>query len=135
MRRLCLAAALVAATVTLTAASPRGAGAQDRAVRFEIAQAGDSTFNFPVATHGWVREGLRGIAVDPKRRDVLVARFLVTAVRDGVATAFITGQTAAVTTDHVVILDEPRRPLFARGIFWGGVALGALVGLIAGSAL
>lgn len=131
MRLLLVLAALAGALL----AAPSELSAQARGVRFEITQAGDSTFTFAVAENGWVRPGLRGIAVDPRRRDVLIARFRVLRVRGGSATALITGQTGAVTPEYVAIVDEPQKPFLARGSFWGGVVLGALLGVVAGSAL
>ena len=66
-------AILFAATTTLAAP----AGAQESAVRFEISTVADSTFEFPAGRYAWVAPGIRGIAVDPRRRDALVARFQV----------------------------------------------------------
>ena len=113
----------------------RPLAAQESAVRFEIAEAGDSTFTFQVGRHPWVRRGQHGIAVDPRRRDVLVARFRVLDVRGGVATALITGQTTNVTSDLVALLDEPRKHWFQQGAFWTGALLGALAGAAVGLAL
>jgi hypothetical protein len=113
----------------------RPVAAQESAVRFEIAEAGDSTFTFQVGRHPWVRRGLHGIAVDPRRRDVLVARFRVLDVRAGIATALITGQTTNVTSDLVALLDEPRKHWFQQGAFWAGAVLGAIAGAAAGLAL
>ncbi|HVE77990.1 MAG TPA: hypothetical protein VNA89_03960 [Gemmatimonadaceae bacterium] len=134
MRALAFAMALTAALAAAVLGMPSAADAQERAARFEVTRTGDSTFAFPVVSRAWVRPGLRGIVVDPRRRDVLVARFSVIDVDGGTATALITGQTSALTTDHVVILEEPRRPAYTRGLFWGGVAVGMLIGLLAGGA-
>lgn len=122
-------ALLLAAMPTLSAP----AGAQESAVRFEISTVADSTFEFPAGRYAWVAPGIRGIAVDPRRRDALVARFRVMKVADGVATALITGETTHVTTLHVALLEEPRPRFYKRSLFWGGAALGALLGFVAGA--
>jgi hypothetical protein len=108
--------------------------AQFRGVRFEITQVFDTTFRFPRGTAGWVKEGLTGIAVDPRRRDVLVARFRVVAVDSGLVTALVTGQTTRVATEHVVVLREPSRPWWRGLTFWGGTALGVALGFLLGRA-
>lgn len=110
------------------------AQAQSRAVRFEITAIGDSTIVFRTGIAKWVRPGQLGVAVDPRRRDELVARFRVEAVREGSATAVITGQTTALTQDHVVVLDEPRRSAYASPAFWIGILVGGALGFIGGMA-
>jgi hypothetical protein len=123
-------AALIAILLSLSAL-PRGAGAQESAYRFGITSAGDSTFTFPVERHPWVQKGLKGIAVDPFRRDALVARFRVIQVAGGRATALITGQTTHITSDHVALLDRPRTPWYRQRTFWIGAVVGAVVGVVA----
>jgi uncharacterized membrane protein YoaK (UPF0700 family) len=76
-----------------------------------------------------VRAGAAGTAIDPRRRDELVARFRVLGVREGSATALVTGQTTAITTDHVATMEEPRRPWYRHRTFWSGLILGAALGL------
>ena len=105
---------------------------QQSAVRFEIAQAGDSTFSFAVGRNDWIARGRRGIAVDPRRRDALVARFVVVGVDSGRATALVTGQTTRVTTDHVALLIRPPVRWFRQEHFWAGAVTGALAGLLIG---
>lgn len=110
------------------------ARAQLKGVRFEIAAVGDTTLSFRSGTERWIRGGLRGIAVDPRKRDVLVARLRVLRVdRAGTVTALVTGQTTAVTTDHVVLLQELHPAWYRRRTFWMGMALGAALGTVAGS--
>jgi hypothetical protein len=111
----------------------RPAQAQFRGVRFEITQVGDTTFGFNRGDATWVKEGTTGIAVDPRRRDVLVARFRVIAVDTGFVTALITGQTTRVATEHVVVLSEPPRPWYKVATFWGGTVVGLVLGVLAGS--
>jgi len=101
--------------------------------RFEIIDAGDSTFKFIVAGTPWVRGGDVGVAVDPRRRDALVARFVVQTRVADTATALITGQTARVTATHVALLDVPRRRPLTQRAFWWGVFTGGVLG--AGTAL
>ena len=132
----CLGRRLRAAALCLMVcmAVPGVAAAQFRGIRFEITQVGDTTFRFPRGFATWVKEGVTGIAVDPRRRDVLVARFRVIAVDSGLATALITGQTTRVATEHVVVLREPPRPWWRGLTFWGGTALGAALGFLLGRA-
>lgn len=108
--------------------------AQFRGVRFEITQVGDTTFRFPRGNAGWVKVGATGIAVDPRRRDALVARFRVTRLDSGLVTAVITGQTTRVATEHIAVLAEPPKPWWKGITFWAGTVFGVVVGaLIAGS--
>lgn len=119
--------ALAAALVVL----PSAVHAQDSAVRMEIKTVGDSTFTFNASQVAWVARGQSGIVVDPKRRDVLVARFKVLSVEDGTGNALILGQTQRVSTDHMALLSEPHAPWYTRKTFWSGL----LVGLAGGFAL
>ena len=128
--RLLLALALAAGFT-----APRAARAQDNAVRFEIRTVGDSTFTFAAPQAPWVARGLKGIAVDPRRRDGLVARFVVLGVDGGVANALILGQSQKVTTDHVVLLRPPQMHWYASKRFWAGALGGAVIGFAAGKAL
>ncbi|MBL8959182.1 MAG: hypothetical protein JNJ98_04955 [Gemmatimonadetes bacterium] len=124
--RILVGAALVAA--------PFVANAQRPATRFEITAVTDSTLSFRTASAGWIKTGRAGIAVDPRRRDQLVARFEVVAVADGIATALITGQTTDVSIDHVATVVEPETPWYRRKSFWVGLLLGGALGGAAGSA-
>ena len=99
-------------------AAPRAVMAQDSAVRFEIRSVGDSTFTFAASQAPWVAKGQKGIAVDPRRRDGLVARFVVLGVDGGTANALILGQSQKVTTDHVVLLRPPQSHWYASKRFW-----------------
>ena len=114
-----------------------GAGkaeAQRRGVRFEITQAGDTTFRFPRGTAGWVHAGNIGIAVDPRRRDILVASFRVIRVDSGLVTALVTGQSTRVVTEHIAVMTEPQKPWYKTLTFWGGAVIGVVFGaLISGS--
>ena len=124
-----------AAGFMLLASAPRAVRAQvlERTVRLSILEVGDSTFSFDAGNLRWVKPGERGMAVDPKRRDALVARFFVLQVDAGKATALITGETTRLTPEHVVVLEVPIRPWYRSTLFWSGAVLGALGGLIAGS--
>ncbi|MCC6319390.1 MAG: hypothetical protein IT361_17090 [Gemmatimonadaceae bacterium] len=126
LRAACLASALVAtAPACLTSAA---LGAQQRIVRFEITSVSDTSLTFRTGSETWVKRDLTGSAVDPRRRDQLVARFRVVVVADGRATALVTGQTTAVSTDHVAILEAPRRPWYRATPFWAGLLLGGAIG-------
>ncbi len=117
---------------TFLAAAP-AVRAQESATRFEITSVGDSTFVVRLGEHSWVREGLRGIVVDPRRRDVLIARFRVSGASNGEAVAFITGQTTLVETEHVALLTRPKTPWYRQRTFWAGLLLGGALGGVAGS--
>ena len=73
------------------------------------------------------------IAVDPRRRDNLVARFRVARIDSGLVTAVITGMTTRVATEHVAVLTEPPKPWYKGITFWAGTVFGIVIGaLIAG---
>lgn len=115
----------------LLLAGPDEVAAQLRGVRFEIASVGDTTVIFRRGDEQWVRTASLAIAVDPRRRDALVARLRVLAVeRGGLVTALVTGQTTVLTMDHVVVMDEPRRPWWRTRSFWGGLLAGAAAGAV-----
>jgi len=124
------AAVVLAVIAALVLATP--VRAQTRAVRFLITTIGDSTIEFRTGAHKWIRPGQLGVAVDPRRRDELIARFRVEAVREGSVTAVITGQTTAVSPEHVAVLDEPRRNAFRSPAFWIGLVVGGALGFIGG---
>jgi hypothetical protein len=101
--------------------------------RFEIVAVRDTTFDFAVGSQRWLRPGVTGIAVDPKRRDGLVAGYRVLAVRGGVVTAVITGQTTRLTPDHMALAVRPAVPLVKQRAFWLGAFAGGLLGGLAAS--
>src|SRR5687768_17751025 len=105
-----LAGVLLAAVL----AAPNDAVAQETSARFEIASAGDSTFTLVVGRHPWVRPGLYGIVVDPRQRDILIARFQIIAADSANAMGLVTGMTTRVTTEHVALLDQPPPPEIGR---------------------
>jgi hypothetical protein len=132
--RYMLAVAVAAASV---GATPNDAPAQETSARFEIASAGDSTFTLVVGRHPWVRPGLYGIVVDPRQRDVLIARFQVIAADSANAMGLVTGMTARVTTEHVALLDRPPpppAPWHKRRSFWLGIVVGVATGFAIGVA-
>jgi len=114
--------------VALTVSVARPADAQLRVARFQVTAVGDTTLDFSAREATWVRRGRQGTAVDPRKRDELVARFTVLYVRNGVATALVTGQTTAVSIEHVALIPEPNRRWFKQRAFWTGVFLGAAIG-------
>jgi hypothetical protein len=117
--------------VILAAFSASGLGAQQGAYRFGISSAGDSTFTFSTARNEWVKEGMRGIAVDPARHDALIARFVVTCVARDSAVALVTGQTTRMTTDFVALIERPEKSWYLRPAFWFGGVIGAIIGVVA----
>jgi hypothetical protein len=118
------------AIVVTCFAVPREVEAQQRPpARFFINAVGDTTFRFSVPSDPWVKPGAEGLAIDPARRDSLVARFRVARVEWGEAVAVITGQTTAITTEHVALLRMPEAPWYRRTSFWLGVIAGAGAGV------
>jgi hypothetical protein len=118
------------------AAAPDEGLAQGESARFEIASAADSTFTLVIGRHPWVRPGLYGIVVDPRQRDILVARFQIIAADSANAMGLVTGVTTRVTTEHVALLDKPPPPVppwHKRRSFWLGVLFGAAAGFGIGS--
>jgi hypothetical protein len=113
----------------LAFADPTEIPAQQRPpARFFISTVGDTTFTFSVPSDPWVKEGVEGLALDPARRDSLVARFRVTKVEWGEAVAVITGQTTAVARGHVAVLRMPEPRWYRRTSFWVGLVAGAGLG-------
>jgi hypothetical protein len=119
-------ASVIALAVQL--ALPAAVHAQYRGVRFVITSVGDSTLVFAAGNETWIKSGSAGIAVDPKRRDTLVARIRVMTVAAGEATALVVGQTTNVRTDHVVILEQPKRSWVREPTFWWGLVAGSALG-------
>ena len=122
------------AAVAFIALAALPASAQNEA-RFRVTSVGDSTLNFPVGSNRWVAQGRKGIIVDPRRDDVLIARIAILSVNRGTATALITGQTTPVQTSHVAVLERPVTRFYSRGDFWLGILVGAVAGFVGGSAL
>ncbi len=112
---------------------PAETAAQASATRFEIVNVADSTVSFATARERWVKRGHQGIAVDPTRRDALVARLVVLEVAGGQATALVTGQTARLNGEHVVLLQRPATPFYRQRTFWMGAVLGAALGAVVAS--
>jgi hypothetical protein len=110
---------------------PRPAAAPLPPDRFDIVEVGDTTFRFLVGHRTWLRPGATGIAVDPRRRDGLVARYRILSVNDGRVTALITGQTTRVTPDHMALAVRPASPLIKQRTFWAGAFSGGLLAAIA----
>jgi hypothetical protein len=113
------------------AGAPAVLGAQETSARFEIASAGDSTFTLVIGRHPWVRPGLYGIVVDPRQRDILIARFQIIAADSANAMGLVTGMTTRVTTEHVALIDPPpppELPWHRRRSFWIGVIVGVAAG-------
>jgi hypothetical protein len=126
-----IAITLTLSIVLLAAPGTRALRAQQGAYRFNIANAGDSTFSFPLSRNDWVKKGMHGITVDPARDDALIARFVVTRVTRDSAVALVTGQTTRMTTDFVALRERPVKPWYLRPTFWLGGVLGAIIGVVA----
>jgi len=106
---------------------------QPPAARFQVAGVGDSTFTFLLGKMNWVREGQRGLAVDPRRNDGLVARFRVLRVTGGEATALVTGKTMELSREHVALIEPRLEPWYRQRFFWIGLLVGSSVGAFAAS--
>ena len=119
--------------VAVFAFAPAEIRAQETAVRFPVVDVGDTTFTFRIGAQQWVRPGLRGIVVDPRQRDVLIARFRVSSLNGEIARAVITGQATSVNTSHTVLLDVPRQPWYKQKSFWLGSVVGAVAGFLLGN--
>ena len=103
-----------------------------RVHRFFVDSVMDSLFVFRVGPDArWLEPGQGGIAVDPRRRDALVARFRIVRVDRARVTALVTGQTTLLTRDDVALLDEPPRRFYRDAGFWAGTILGAVLGAVA----
>jgi hypothetical protein len=122
---------LLTVCLLVVAASPLAA--QDSRARFDIDSVGDSTFTFARGRAHWVSRGQRGLAVDAKQGDALIARFRVLSVdkHTGVTTAVVTGQTARVTPGEVALLKEPKPPFYVEPFFWIALGVGGAIGFFA----
>lgn len=98
------------------------------AARFEIDAIDDSTATFRVFESRWVRTGLSAYAVDPVRRDALVARLTIIRRDSTTATALVTSQVARVTTDHFLLVPPLPRVWWRTRRFWLGALVGSAVG-------
>jgi len=125
----------VIASVVAFLGLPDESAAQSLAARFRIEEVRDTTFTFTIGQQKWVREGRRGLAVDPARADEFVAEFRVLRVEGEFAEALITGQTRRLQPAHVAVMQPPERPFWRQALFWMGVVGGALVGVAAGSSI
>lgn len=118
------------AAIAVAAALATPAHAQRTTVRFYVDSVADSTFSFRIAPQDdWVRVGATGIAVDPARRDALVARYRVISLWGDRATALVTGQTTFITVNHIAVLDRPERRFYRTHSFWSGTVVGLLLGV------
>jgi hypothetical protein len=125
-------AGIAVLSVLALACAPLRARAQETAYRLEITTVGDSTISLSTERHEWVREGQKGIAVDPMRHDALVARFVILHVdpEHKRALAIVTGQTTRLTTQHVALIARPGRKWYAQPTLWIGTAVGAVLGAV-----
>ncbi|GAC1480639.1 MAG: hypothetical protein NVS1B4_25860 [Gemmatimonadaceae bacterium] len=120
----------IVVTAAALATGSSAVAAQETAARLEITGVGDSTFTIQARRHPWVQRGTTGFVIDPKRHESLVARFSVLAVDGGIATAVITGMTTDVKPEHIALIEIPRDPWYRQSTFWGGLALGGLIGAV-----
>lgn len=122
--------ARLAAAAALAVALASPAEGQRSTVRFYVDSVADSTFSFRIAPgDDWIEVGAMGTAVDPARRDALVARFRVISLWGDRATALVTGQTTLLTVNHIALLEPPQRRFYRQRAFWSGTLLGVLLGV------
>jgi len=105
------------------------------ASRFEIDAVDDSTARFKPREALWVQQGMTAYVVDPMNRDVMVARLRIVSVWNEMAVGVVMSQTTRVTTQHVVLLTEPKVPWWKSQRFWMGTVLGVFVGAAAASVI
>ena len=98
------------------------------AARFEIESVDDSTATFRSFEATWLKPGMAINAVDPARRDALVARLRIIRADSGRVTALVTGQETRVTTEHFVLAVKPRTKWYRERKFWWGFAGGSIAG-------
>jgi hypothetical protein len=101
------------------------------ASRFEIDAVDDSTARFKPREATWVQQGMTAYVVDPMNRDVMVARLRIVSVWNEMAVGVVTSQTTRVTTQHVVLLTEPKVPWWKSQRFWWGTVMGVFLGAAA----
>ncbi|MES2523893.1 MAG: hypothetical protein V4617_14395 [Gemmatimonadota bacterium] len=111
-----------APATTNTARIPRDAA------RFEIESVDDSTARFRAFEATWVRKGMMVYAVDPAKRDALVARLRITGADSGGLVALVTAQVTRVTTDHFLLAVKPKVPWYRTRTFWLGMLGGGVAG-------
>ena len=99
------------------------------AARFEIDAVDDSTATFRVFESRGIHAGVAAYAVDPMRRDALVARLTILRRDSATATALVTSQVARVTRDHVLLVPPPPRSWWRSRLFWIGALMGSAVGV------
>ncbi|HYW33076.1 MAG TPA: hypothetical protein VE869_16365 [Gemmatimonas sp.] len=134
MRRIVLVAAMVLAgcsTIrgrTGATVPPASAPIPRDAARFEIESVDDSTARFRRAEATWIRPGTLVYAVDPAKRDALVARLRVLGTDSGRMTALVTSQVTRVTTEHFLLAVKPTVRWYRDARFWWGLAGGGAVG-------
>lgn len=111
------------------APDPSGAARIPRdAARFEIESVDDSTARFRPAEATWIRPGMVVYAVDPAKRDALVARLRVIGMDSGRMTALITSQVNRVTAEHFLLAVKPPVRWYRDARFWWGLAGGGALG-------
>ncbi|MEO7520469.1 MAG: hypothetical protein ABIW79_01505 [Gemmatimonas sp.] len=98
------------------------------AARFEIESVNDSTATFRPFEATWLVPGMSIHAVDPARRDALVARLRIVRADSGRLTALVTSQVTRVTTEHFVLAIKPRTTWYRERRFWWGFVGGGVAG-------
>lgn len=97
--------------------------------RFDVISVEESTFTILVGGERWIRRGVTGVAVDPRRRDALVARFRVIGRAGDSATALVTGQTTRLAPTHVALIRQPVPGPLRQDAFWAGLFFGLAAGV------
>jgi hypothetical protein len=102
------------------------------AARFEIEAVDDSTARFRAGEERWMKPGMTVYAVDPTRRDALVARLRITGAENGRMVALVTAQVTRVSTAHFLLAVKPKVPWYRDRRFWIGAVSGSLAGATGG---
>ncbi len=113
------------------AASPFAQTIPRDAARFEIDAVNDSTASFRPQEARWIRVGMSAYAVNPLKRDALVARLRVQAQTGESMTALVTSQVGRVSTAHFLLIMRPAEPWWRGDRFWWGAAAGTVLGAAA----
>lgn len=101
------------------------------AARFEIESVDDSTARFRSFEARWIHPGMTVYAVDPTRRDALVARLRIVGADSVGWHALVTSQVTRVTTEHFLLAVRPATPWYRARRFWTGAVVGSVIGAAA----
>jgi hypothetical protein len=99
--------------------------------RFAVVELTDSTVRFDASDARWLRPGMIGYAVDPSKKDALVASLSLMGTGGREYKALITGQREPVDSTHIVVFLRPDTPWWRTKHYWGGFVIGVVVTTVA----